>query len=211
MNLNEISENIAFALGDQYNETLREAIKHTVIVYRAKLIRDDLSRNFMGYTDYLQSFTAELEKVDKFQGCTNCKIMRTKNKVANPLKFPMGKSSFKYVGQVDSNNAFVYSHFEEVKFLKNLQYQHGVIYFAWDMNYLYILNNLKVCNIRIEAVFSDPRDINLTCADSKLIFSDDRHFPISSHLLVTIEKGIINGDFPVIKDGAEVNIEADKV
>lgn len=207
MTLNEIAENVAYALGDQFNETLKEAIKHTVIVYRAKLAKDDLARNFMGYTDYLQSFTMDLEKVDKVEGCESCKILRTIKKVPQPIRVPLGKSSFKYVGEVTGNNAFVYAHTEEYQFIKDLQYQHGVIYYVWENGYIEILNNLKLCKMRVEEIVADPRKINMSCADKALMFSDDREFPIPVNLLFFIEKGIINGDFPVITDGKEVSIE----
>jgi len=210
MTLNEISENIAFALGDQFNDTLKQAIKHTVIVYRAKLIRDDINRNFISHTDYFQSFVSPLEEINLVEGDDSTKMLRTVNKIPTPLFLPYGKTSFKFVGQVDGGASFVYAHIEEYKFLKDLQYQHNVIYYTWENNYIYILNNLKLCAIRISGIFTDPRDINLSCEEKQYMFTDDKEFPIAAHLLVTIEKGIINGDFPVITDGKEVNINPDK-
>lgn len=209
MTLNQIAENIAFALGDQFNNTLIEAIKHTVIVYRGRLIKDDLTNNFMDYTNYLQSFIVNLELVNPITGyCDKCRLLRTVNKVPTPIRTKLlDRSGFAYVGQIDANNAFVFSKLEEFKFLSSLQYQHNVMYFAWDNGYIYVLDNSKLCAIRLEAIFSDPREINMTCTEKRTMFRDDREFPISNHLLVTIEKGIINGDFPVITDGKQVNIE----
>ena len=40
--LNSIAENIAFSLGQQFNDTLMESIKDSIIDYRALLIRQDL-------------------------------------------------------------------------------------------------------------------------------------------------------------------------
>jgi len=210
MTLNEIAENIAYGLGEQFNDTLKESLKHSIIVYRAKLIKDDLSRNFMSYVDYLQSFNVALTKVNKIDACSTCKILRTTEKVAKPLKVKvLGKTSFKYVGTVDFNTPFVYAHFEEFPFLNHLQYQHQVIYYTWENGYIYILNNLRLCSIRVQAVFADPRDINMSCEESKDMFKDDRDFPISEDLLVTIRKGIISGDFQLIKDGKEVELRND--
>lgn len=209
MTLNQIAENIAFALGDQFNNTLIEAIKHTVIVYRGRLIKDDLTNNFMDYTNYLQSYNTDLELVNPIPSyCTKSRLLKTKDKVPTPIRTKiLDRSGFAYVGQVDSGNAFVFSKLEEFKFLDSLQYQHDVIYYSWDNGYLYILGTKKLCAVRIEAIFSDPREINMTCTEKRTMFRDDREFPISNHLLVTIEKGIINGDFPVITDGKQVNIE----
>jgi len=57
MKLNQIAENIAYKLGGQFNQTLKESIKDTLIVYRAKYIRDDLARNSISYHDFVQIFT----------------------------------------------------------------------------------------------------------------------------------------------------------
>ena len=208
MTLNQIAENIAFSLGEQFNDTLKEAIKHTVIVYRAKLIKDDLARNFMDYPNYLQSFIVDLDLQNPIEGyCSKCNVLRTINKIPTPIRTKiLDRSNFKYVGQLDANNAFVFTSLEEFKFLSSLQYQHGVMYFAWDNGYIYVLNSTKLCAIRIEGIFSDPREINLSCTDSKTMFADDRDFPISVALLYFIEKEILNGNFPIITDGKEVNI-----
>lgn len=207
MTLNQIAEKIAFSLGDQFNTTLREAIKHTVIVYRAKLIKDDLDRNFTDYFNYLQSFIIEFEKVDRIEGCDNCKIMKSTKPVPKPLRVKFGKSSFKYVGDILTGTPFIYAGFEELKFLKSLPYQQNIIYYSWDNNYMYLLNNLKLCKARVEAIFADPRVIDLTCTEKSQMFSDDKEFPISINLLFYIEKSIINGEFPIITDGKEVPLK----
>ena len=155
----------------------------------------------MDYTNYLQSFIVDLDLKNPIEGyCDKCRILRTVNKIPTPIKTKvLDRSGFKYVGQLDANNAFIFTSLEEFKFLKELQYQHNVIYYAWDNGYIYVLDNSKLCAIRIEGIFSDPRDINMSCTN--------RQFPISTKLLYFIEKGIINGDFPIISDGKEVNIK----
>jgi len=210
MTLNDIVENIAYSLGDQFNDTLRQALKHTVIIYRAKLIKDELDRNFMSYPDYLQYFYAKLIKIDKTPYCDTCKLLRTETRIAKPLRIKgLGKAPYKFVGQVDSGESFVYSQFEEFKYLQHLKYQHNTIYYTWSDGYIYILNNLRLCNIKVESIFSDPRDINISCEDSKTIFADDREFPISEALLVIIRKGIISGEFQIIGDGEEITLKND--
>ena len=55
--INQISEEIAYELGDQFNMTLRESIKNSVVDYRAKLLRDDIDRNFVSLGLYGQTIT----------------------------------------------------------------------------------------------------------------------------------------------------------
>src|SRR6478736_5685802 len=65
--LNAISENIAYQLGDQFNATLKESIKDTLIIYRSKFLRDSDVRNFDDMAVFAQNLSAPLIKVDLYE------------------------------------------------------------------------------------------------------------------------------------------------
>ena len=67
MTLNQIAEDIAYKLGDQFNHTLNESIKHTLIYYRSKFIRDDIEKNGININTYYQTIVLNLEKVNKLE------------------------------------------------------------------------------------------------------------------------------------------------
>ena len=60
MKLNAIAEDVAYKLGDQFNMTLKESIKHTIVYYRSKFMRDDIDRNGTNVNSYYQKKTAVL-------------------------------------------------------------------------------------------------------------------------------------------------------
>ena len=48
--LNIIAEDITFSLGEQFNETLQESIKNSIVEQRALFIRQDIERNGISVT-----------------------------------------------------------------------------------------------------------------------------------------------------------------
>lgn len=229
MILNAIAEDIAFKLGDQFNMTLRESIKQTLIYYRAKYIRDDFSRNNELATDYFQTLILSLEPVNKLEdlkidlSCTitdgicqtsiyNQKytILKSKTKLPKTVRLKgFNKSPYKYIGSIDRMLRFVFSEPVDLELKKHLPYRKGdTVYFFIADNYLYLLNNLNICNVLIEAVFTDPREVFKLCNNESFI--DDNEFPIAEDLLVSIVDSIVNKTYPLVNlEEKVVNIQKD--
>lgn len=207
--LNGIAENIAFALGQQFNDTLLEGIKDSIIDYRATFIRQDLERNQLSYTDYLQSFCIELEQVNKSECpgvALNEWILKSKEPVPKPLRLKNnGRVNFKYVGSVDRTKVLTFESGHGVNYMDYLPLQGSTIYYTVRNGYLYVLNNIRLCKLVIEEVVADPRDIK-DC-NNPTMFRDDIPFPIPTDMVAKI-KELIKRDYPqYIKDGKEVKIE----
>ena len=223
MTLNEIAENIAYKLGEQFNHTLKESIKHSIIYYRAKFLRDDIDRNDFSYIDYTQSITIPLIKVnmidefkkeiccDIFGNAENCleglKILRTEIPVPKPIRIKnFGGIGYRFVGNPLRTKSYSFTPMERYKYIKLLSYNNST-YYSIINNYVYILNSLEICDIAFEGAFDNPIEIAELCGNNK--FSDDNDFPIATDLLYYIEQGIIKGEYPLInkQDGKQVNIE----
>ena len=209
--LNGISENIAYSLGQQFNTTLKQSIKDSVVEYRALLIRQDLENNPLSYTDYLQSFCVELEAVNRSE-CpelpTADTVLRSKTSVPKPLRLKNnGRVNFKFVGSVDRGRALTFATGQELQYIKDLPFQCGVVYYTILKDKLVILNNVKLKKVLIEEVVADPR--NIEDCDFPDRFPDDIEFPIPEDFLPKI-KQFIRKDYPqYIADGAEINIDKD--
>lgn len=209
--LNSISENIAFAMGEQFNDTFKQSIKDSIINYRAMLIRQDLDNNPLSYTDYLQSFCIELEVVNKSE-CPELSIkeeyLKSKQKVPKPLRIKNnGRSNFKFVGSIDRSIVLTFETGHGMNYMSYLEFQNDVIYYTIINGYLYVLNNLKLCKLLIEEIVADPR--NIDDCDFPTIFPDDIEFPIPEDMLVSLKK-LIKREYPqYIKDGQEVEIAKD--
>jgi hypothetical protein len=209
--LNGIAENIAFIRKEQYNQTLKQSIKDSIIEYRAMLIRQDLERNMLSYTDYLQTVCVDFERVNKSE-CPELPVcgyvLRSNQTVPKPIRLKTnGRVNFKFVGSVNRIKAFTFATAYEMNVVNSLPFQKNVIYYTYLNNRLYILNNLKLKKALIELVVADPRQIE-DC-DSSNVFPDDQEFPVPIDMLVRI-KDMVRKEYPqVIQDGQEVNIDKD--
>lgn len=209
--LNILSESIAHILGDQFNIVLRENIKNSIVDLRAKFIRQDLDRNFLSYTDYLQPICLELEEIDRSY-CpdfpTGCTILRSKQKIAKPLRSKQnGRISFNFVGSIDKKITFTFATLQELDILYTLPYQDDVIYYTYQDNRIFVLNNLKQCKIIVEEIVADPREIE-DCSNPS-IFKDNRKFPLPEDMIDDIKRAIIQLFRKPVQDGKEINIEKD--
>lgn len=229
MTLNAIAEDIAYKLGDQFNMTLRESIKHTLIYYRAKFIRDDVSRNNELATDYFQHVILKMKKVNKLEdvgadiACltngVNCEvsindikytILKSVQKLPKSVRLKgFGKVPYKYIGSVDRMTRFHYTEPSDLELKLLLPYRNkSFIYFSIADNSLYLLNSLEICNVLIEGIFVDPREVYKLCDNDSFI--DDKEFPIAEDLLMYIVNNIVTKEYPLKRaDGEVINIQKD--
>ena len=227
MTLNQIAEDIAYKLGDQFNHTLKESIKHTLIIYRSKFIRDDISKNGINANTYYQSVVLEFEKVNKLSDvgadvsclasiCSYAKedkkfiILKSKKQIPAFIKLKSaGNSPFKFLGSVDRLKRFKYATPDTLEYITYLPYQKNEIYYYISDNYVYLLNSTEICNTLIEGIFDNPREAYPLCEGNN--FKDDNEFPISNDLLFYIVNNIVTREYPLINkdDGDEINLQSD--
>lgn len=238
--LNAIAENIAYQLGDQFNTTLKESIKDTLIIYRSKFLRDSDTHNFDDMALFAQELSLELITVNLYDELglgtlvqnlnfiTNkavdlkqFKVLRTKNKVPKPLRHKMvHRELFKFVGSFEGDGYFHYTTLPTFKYDCILPNRENTIFYIYVKEYVYIINNLKHCTttdamdlkeLFISSIFDDPRKAYSICSDSG-VFIDDRPFPMSGDLLASIQNMVKKGEFipGYTKDGQAINIKPDR-
>lgn len=234
--LNQIAENIAYKLGDQFNHTLRESIKDTVINYRADFIRQDSDRNFVSELHFGQIGIIEFIKVnllEEFNGVPNCissicsdahlqnkyNILKSKNPIPLAIRTKTSvKSPYIYLGTVDGSKNFTYTSLDKFKYIKNLKYSEHIIFYIILNNNVYIINNidqcdinesLNICKVMLRGIFENPRDLYNVCNNNDT-FIDDMPFPLSRDMIKNISNSIVKGEYPIKgKDGEEINIKQD--
>lgn len=236
MTLNSIAENIAYKLGDQFNHTLRESIKMTVLDYRAKYIRDDLERNPLSEMHFIQVGNIEFERVnillefganysalesicpsaldqDKFY------ILKSKKEVPMPVRVKSNsREGLLYLGRTDGSRSFRFTTLDKYPYIQHLAYTSRIIYYTIINRYIYILNNLNACDINdslhlcnamLRDIFEDPTEFYNAC-ENQDTFIHDMPFPISRDMLMSMSNAILKGEFPMKpKDGETVNIASD--
>lgn len=229
MTLNQIAEDIAYKLGDQFNNTLKESIKHTLIFYRSKYLRDDDARNGKTSIHLFQSVVMQMEEVNKLEdvgasldciteggvcmaviGSKKYRILKSKKKLPIPVRFKgYGATDYSFIGSVDRSTRFSYAEPIDLKFKLALPYQNSAtIFFFIANNDLYLLNNLDICDVLLDAVYENPREAYEVCdADG---VADDKYFPLPLDMLVSIADGIVTKTYPLRgADGQTVNIQKD--
>ena len=238
--LNAIAENIAYQLGDQFNITLQESIKDTIIIYRSKFLRDSDERNFDDMSLFAQDLALELIPVNLYSEIglgtlvqslsfiTNSvselkqfNILRTKNKVPKPLRHKMvHRELFRFVGAFDGSAFFHYTTLPTFKYDTLLPNREDTIFYIYVNEYIYIVNNLRACEntnsmdlkeLYVSSIFDDPRKAYSVCSDPT-VFVDDRPFPMSSDLLASIFNMVKRGEFMAgyMKDGQAINLKPDR-
>lgn len=228
-NLNKIAEDIAYKLGDQFNHTLKESIKHTVIVYRSKFMRDDIDRNGSNVNSYYQTLTVGFEKVNILEDldaeleclsdlCSDAKedekfyILKSKFKIPSFIRLKNNSSSpFRYIGSLTRKTRFKPGTPETIQFLQELKYRKNITYYYFSNNYLYLFTEsyelATICEGLIDGIFDDPTQVFDVCKGDT--FRDDRDFPISNDLLFYIIDGIVTRSYPLIikGDGEQINLQ----
>lgn len=226
MTLNSIAEDIAYKLGDQFNSTLKESIKHTLIIYRSKFMRDDIDRNGTNVNSYYQSIVLDFEKVNIFDDldadvsclatmCTDAKeeekyyLLKSKKKIPAFIRLKSNaQSPFRFIGSLTRRTRFKSATPETLDLMNLLPYREQTIYYYISNNYLYLLNTSEICEALIEGIFDDPREAFALCKGE--LFKDDSEFPISNDLLYFIIDGIITRSYPLRnkEDGEQINLQS---
>lgn len=231
--LNLIAENIAYKLGKQFDQTLLESIKDTILNYRAKFIRDDLERNSLSEIHFSQVITKHFEEVNlmtEFHADFSCisaicddiliqdkyKILKSTTQIPLPIRGKSsGKNPFYFIGTIDGARQFVYTTLDKYPFYKTLNYNHRSIYYTIINNYIYILNNLDSCSVT-NNIINGLSICNImiksvfedpreaySLCDDKSLFIDDRPFPISKDMLMQISNSILKGEYPLVPKDGE--------
>jgi len=236
--INVIAEEIAYELGDQFNYTLRESIKGLIIDYRAKLLREDIDRNFLPINVYGQTIALKFKPVNilhEFGQEGNCItesnpgiedqdkyiIYKTEKDFPSTIRTKVShKNPVNFIGTATGKEGLVYTTLEQYYYKREQKYMKNKIFYTYMNNNLYILNNLtlsddegqyrdgEVCSLITTAIFEDPREAEKLCDND--VFPDDRPFPIGLDMLPVIKTMIKNHYRVTPKDGEVVNIEPDK-
>jgi len=233
--LNQIAEQNAYRLGDQFNSTLQESLKLTILNYRAKFIRDDLDRNFLSDIHFTQTGTVQFKVVNlltefgaDYSAITSIcpdvldqdkyKVLKSTTPVPVPVRLKSsGNSLYSFIGSPDGRKRFILTTLDKFYYYRNLPYNDKTIYYIVLNGSIYIINNLTECdinvslniaNVLIKGVFETPSDFYDACINSGN-FADDEEFPIGRDMLMQIESLILK-EYPVKpKDGEQINIKPD--
>lgn len=230
--LNIIAENIAYQMGDQFNMTLRESIKDTLIVYRSKWLRDSDTKNFDDYSLYSQNLTIPLIQCDLIKEFDHIQsgdtdrpedniVNRSMSRIPNPIRHHLThREPFRAVNLFMSTSIFFYTTLATARMDVLLPHVGDMYMYTFINNHIYIINNIVpesrvdangLSTIYVNSIFDDPRQAYAACNDYTTAI-DDRPFPISNDLTASVMAMVKKGEFipGYTKDGQLINLKPDK-
>lgn len=187
--LNEIIyniKNIRKAGGLTDDDDLSNRQLYFIVGYvRSMLIKEYIQKSRSITSAMVQSLPCvELVIADQAECCdikTNCKILRTKERLPQILEFN-GKLLFKFIGTL-SGEEFTYTSESQIVWLQYRKYNKGR-YAYFRNGYLYIVSELDLQYIRVDAVFEDPTELaSYTDCNSNKCFDPESPYPLPEYMI----------------------------
>ena len=172
---------------------LTDRLIYSLILKYAKLLirRQDTENKIMRFQSLFQKLPCvELVEVDKIEACcsgikSNCKIMRTKEKLPTVLEGSYGPL-FRAIASVDGSIIFYKTYPSTYTFMANsttFKYNKNKYYWYLD-GYLYF-PNIDWEAVRVEAIFEGQAD---TCTTDDCLIKQDQPLPFPEYLFSEIEQ-----------------------
>lgn len=184
--INHIISEIAHAMGDAYNHTLRNGIREAVIHERAEKIRHSYEKH--GYIDdvLLQRFNVSIKEVSDgdinipISIHTKLKVYRTNTKTPKALRLT-NNLPFESISFLGANYGRTISKFDEklVRFVsQSTVLRNNFIGYAYVNGYVYLFSSKPIDNgkITIKSAFELPIEIPTETSEST-IDNDDYLIP----------------------------------
>lgn len=201
--LNQLSSQVTDALNRPFDTLLLERTKDLIIQNRILF----LHRAFEKYgvdRQYVQPYITTLIKVDKSIDDTiptGLTYLRSTDIIPNVIRMSTETVPFNFVGSIDHSVSFHYSGNYMMPFHKYLKYNGSNIRYDFINGYLYILNNNKLTECLIEALF-EIVDIKLVNATSNFA-RDAMQFPLYGDML----NDVINTTIQMLRGGNDLKEE----
>lgn len=194
LSLLNIASVLAARVGQETNSALIEQLKFIFLYKERNYKQQFLEKHPEQRKFFQQSFTTELEKIEKgdcdFPMTIGCDILRSKCEIPLPIRSSF--SMFDFVGVPDWTRAFAESTPEALEYYKHNKYTSKEPKWFFMNKKLYVFNNLSLKMIAVRSVFSDPTALNTCCSNPSQCFDDTKPFPTSQDIINAIMRDILN-------------------
>lgn len=208
--LRQLAEQVIEAYGKPYDSVLYERAKDLILNTRATLIRQSFERT--GIDDiFIIPFVFELIEVDIIDNCQvqlDCIILRSKNKIPEPVRFK-NDIPFTFLGTADGTRTFSYIKSFQVPLIKHLKFGYKKISAFYINQYIYIINTKILQWARADAPYSFPNQLIPGCGSDDC-FNDDMEFACPADIINTILKEVITSKVLLITNNEESTVPINK-
>lgn len=201
--LTELAYQVAHSFERGTDLLFIERIKDLLINERSMLIHREIDKYGIN-EQYLQPYTPTLIRVNASESpilSSNREVLRTTLKIPTPVRF-QGDVPFYFVGSPDRLVTYRYNRGYMLDFDHYLKFIGSGITYAFTNNYLYILNNIKIESILIEAIYNNlglTNDLTLG-----ICYDEHMEFPLTTDLQNTVMLGVIN----ILRNGNDIKEKA---
>jgi len=161
MTVRGLAENIASNLGRPHDKIFITRMEANILDIRARLIHQyGVQRNVI-YPITLQDLdNLELEEAEDLlcETDVDIKVMRTVERLPNPIRVKAKGSSFVYVGANDRSSSFTYAKPQDVPELVKNRFTATLPYYTYLNKHIYVFNS-KANSINVRAAFADPTEL----------------------------------------------------
>ncbi len=201
MTLDQIASILAERAGKKSDNTFIREMKDLVIIKRARIIANSLSKNPSLDKNYMQGFKVAVKLIDITDECSiedpECidKAWITTVEIPQPIRY--GVNPFAYVGSIGGSKGFGWTTFGNESFLKRKILTGKNPRYTWRNNRIVIFNkDLTEAGLGVEGVFGDPREVSKfkACDGKKSCYSDEQEFPIDEQNVELIIRDLMTNE-----------------
>jgi hypothetical protein len=216
MLLSQIAEILAERSGKQFTIPFRIMCEDLIVIHRARMLSNSLSKNPAQKKYYSQSIIIDLEEVSK-EKCEelaecNCEnVLRTVKEIPQVLK--IGVNPFDYFGSVGGSQAYGWTTFAAEQYMQTSKVVGKRTRYTMLNNRGYIFGEKNIEKIRIEDVWSDPRKLaTFTCSatDNVPCYTETSDFIQDEALTQLVIESIMTKEFRMQTEKEKIEIKEDK-
>lgn len=216
MTLIQIAEILAERVGRQFDIPFRKELEDLIVIHRARILTNSLSKNPALKKYYSQSIIIDVEEVDRDEcdELTTCAcehILRTTQEIPEVLK--LGVNPYDYFGSQGGAQAYGWTTFAAEQYLATSAVIGKRIRYTRLNNRGYIFNDKNIEKIRLEDVFADPRKLaNFSCSayDNIPCYSKTSDFVSDEAVTQLIIESILTKELRLIPQEEKIEIKTDK-
>jgi hypothetical protein len=217
MLLSQISEILAERIGKDLDVPTRLRCEDLVVIHRARILSNILSKDPSKKKYYSNSIIVDLEEVnkeecDELADCNCENVLRTIEEIPQVLK--VGNNPFDYFGSVGGSQAFGWTTFAAEQYLATSKVVGKRTRYTVMNNRGYIFREKNIPKVRIEDVFADPRKLaNFTCSaiDNIPCYSATSDFIADEAISQLVIQSILQNEFGLVPIKEKIEVKEDKL
>lgn len=215
--LRDIASILAERAGKQRDPVFLRELEDIIVLKRARILANTLSKDTGKARFYLQKFKVKLKKIDLTDECSEkidpkCseKAFRSIEKIPHPIVF--GAHPFEYVGSIGGYKAYGFTTFGNEQFLQHRPLVGKNARYTYVSEYLYIFNRDSE-EVQIEGVFPDPRKLKRfqSCGDSgKVCWAEEQEGFIEAELAELVIKDTMQNELRLNLPNEAIQVKTDQ-